>query len=205
MVSAIPANRFPALALVAAAHALAIALLLELTRSHSFSGAAEESLTRVEVLPARPRAPTPPLTAAPTPAPRKRAAAPSGEAPMAPPRPPAADAGSAAIDWAAEGAEAAARVARGEDDRDGARKFGTPPPSPMFALAPTRRPGLAWNHARTHRVEALPGGVTVFNLNDHCAIALLWVVPFFGCQVGKIPSRGDLFEHMRDAPGPDLH
>ena len=102
-------------------------------------------------------------------------------------------------------AEAAVRVARGEDDRDGARKFGTPPPSPMFALAPTRRPGLAWNHARTHRVEALPGGVTVFNLNDHCAIALLWVVPFFGCQIGKIPARGDLFEHMRDAPGPDLH
>jgi len=38
-----------------------------------------------------------------------------------------------------------------------------------------------------------------------CAIALLWVVPFFGCQIGKIPARGDLFEHMRDAPGPDLH
>ena len=203
MVSAIPANRFPALALVAAAHALAITLLL--IRTHSFSGAAEESLTLVEVLPARPRAPTPPLTAAPTPAPRKRAAAPSGEAPMAPPRPPAADAGSAAIDWAAEGAEAAARVARGEDGRDSARKFGTPPPSPMFALAPTRRPGLAWNHARTHRVEAQPGGVTVFNLNDHCAIALLWVVPFFGCQIGKIPARGDLFEHMRDAPEADLH
>jgi len=91
-------------------------------------------------------------------------------------------------------------VARGEDGRDGARKFGTPPPSPMFAPAPTRRPGLAWNHARTHRVEALPGGVTLFNLNDHCAIALLWVVPFFGCQIGKIPARGDLFEHMRAPP-----
>ena len=150
MVSAIPGNRFPALALVAAAHALAIALLLELTRAHSFSGAAEESLTLVEVLPARPRASTLPLTAAPASAPSKRAAAPPGEAPIAPPRPPAADAGSAAIDWAAEGAEAAARV-------------------------------------------------------DHCAIALLWVVPFFGCQIGKIPARGDLFEHMRDAPGPDLH
>ena len=205
MVSAIPGNRFPALALVAAAHALAIALLLELTRTHSFSGAAEERLTLVEVLPARPRASTLPLTAAPASAPSKRAAAPPGEAPIAPPRPPAADAGSAAIDWAAEGAQAAARVARGEDGRDGARKFGTPPPSPMFAPAPTRRSGLAWNHARTHRVEALPGGVTVFNLNDHCAIALLWVVPFFGCQIGKIPARGDLFEHMRDAPEADLH
>jgi hypothetical protein len=75
-----------------------------------------------------------------------------------------------------------------------------PPASPMFAAAPARRPGLAWNHARTHRVEALPGGVTVFNLNDHCALALLWVVPFFGCTLDKIPPRGDLLDHMRDAP-----
>src|SRR5256714_14764641 len=186
MVSAIPGNRFPALALVAAAHALAIARLLKLTGAHSSSGAAEESLTLVEVLPARPRASAPPLTAAPASAPSKRAAAPPGEAPIAPPRPPAADAGSAAIDWAAEGAEAAARVARGEDGRDGARKFGTPPPSPMFAPAPTRPPGLAWNHARTHRVEALPGGVTVFNLNDHCAIALLW-----GRAVLRLSDRED--------------
>jgi len=72
----------------------------------------------------------------------------------------------------------------------------------MFAPAPPRKPGLAWNCARTHRVEALPGGVTVFNLNDHCSIALLWVVPFFGCQLGKIPARGDLFDHLQDAPDP---
>jgi len=73
-----------------------------------------------------------------------------------------------------------------------------PPASPMFASAPARKPALAWNHARTHRVEALPGGVTVFNLNDHCAVALLWVVPFFACTLDKIPPRGDLLDHMRE-------
>src|SRR5256885_8734492 len=75
--------------------------------------------------------------------------------PTSPPRPPAADAGSAAIAWAAEGAEAAARVARGEDGRDGARKFGTPPPSPMFAPAPTRRPGLARSEEHTSELQYL--------------------------------------------------
>jgi len=95
---------------------------------------------------------------------------------------------------------AAARVARGEDNSHSARAFGVPPPSAMFDPAPVRRPALAWNHARTHRVEALPGGVTVFNLNDHCAVALLWVVPFFACTLDKIPPRGDLLDHMREQP-----
>jgi hypothetical protein len=43
--------------------------------------------------------------------------------------------------------------------------------------------------------------VTVFHINDHCAIALLWIMPFFGCSLGKIPTRGDLFEHTHDVPG----
>jgi len=25
-------------------------------------------------------------------------------------------------------------------------------------------------------------------------------LPFVGCGIGKIPVRGDLFEHMHDAP-----
>ena len=59
--------------------------------------------------------------------------------------------------------------------------------------------GIAWDYAATHRVEALPGGVTVINLNDHCAIAFLWVLPIFGCSLGKIPARGDLFDHRQYA------
>jgi hypothetical protein len=192
MASSIAASRLPALAVVVAAHALALAFLLELTRTHPAGRSAEEVLTLLALLPAV-RPPSPPLRVATSP----------GAAPRATrepePRVPAPDSGPASIDWAAEGAEAAARVARGEG-QPGPRTFGMPPASPMFAAAPARRPGLTWNHARTHRVEALPGGVTVFNLNDHCAVALLWVVPFFGCTLDKIPPRGDLLDHMRDAP-----
>jgi len=189
MASSIAASRLPALAVVTAAHALALAFLLELTRTHPTGRSAEESLTLIALLPAAPResrrlalAVARPGVTRPT------------EARAAP-----ADTGPAAIDWAAEGAEAASRVARSED-QSGPRTFGMPPASPMFASAPPRKPALAWNHARTHRVEALPGGVTVFNLNDHCAVALLWVVPFFVCTLDKIPPRGDLLDHMRDAP-----
>jgi hypothetical protein len=189
MASSIAASRLPALAVVVAAHALALAWLLELMRTHPANRSAEEVLTLLVLLPAaRPQSPRLPISISPGSA-RKRATARPGETRA--PEPPAP------IDWAAEGAEAAARVARGED-QPGPRTFGMPPASPMFAAAPARRPGLAWNHARTHRVEALPGGVTVFNLNDHCAVALLWVVPFFGCTLDKIPPRGDLLDHMRE-------
>ena len=198
MVCTTAARRIPALAVVVAAHALALAFLLELTRTHPAGRSAEEVLTLLVLLPAvRPLKPELPLTIPRELTPRERAVAPSAEAPP-PPAPPApTDSGPAPIDWVAEGVEAAARVARGED-QPGPRTFGMPPASPMFAAAPARRPGLAWNHARTHRVEALPGGVTVFNLNDHCAVALFWVVPFFGCTLDRIPPRGDLLDHMRE-------
>ncbi len=197
------ARRIPALAVVVAAHALALALLVELTRTHPAGRGAEESLTLVALLPnARPQSSGVPIAIPPGAAPRERARARTDETPAAELRAPTPDRGPAAIDWAAEGAEAAARVARGEDGRPGPRTFGMPPASAMFDPAPPRKPGLAWNHARTHRVEALPGGVTVFNFNDHCAVALLWVMPFFGCTLDKIPPRGDLLDHMRDAPEP---
>lgn len=197
MAHAAAARRIPALAVVVGAHALALAFLLDLTRTHLLGRAAEESLTLVDVLPAaRPEALRLPLS--PGAARRERAIARPGETRALEPRVPTPDSGPASIDWAAEGAEAAARVARGEDGRPSPRTFGMPAASAMFASAPPRKPGLAWNHARTHRVEALPGGVTVFNLNDHCAVALLWVVPFFGCTLDKIPPRGDLLDHMRE-------
>jgi hypothetical protein len=196
MASSIAASRLPALAVVVAAHALALAFLLELTRTHPAGRSAEEFLTLLVLPAARPESPRLPASISPG-AVRKRAAARPGETRAPEPRVQAPGSGPAPIDWASEGAEAAARVARGED-QPGPRIFGMPPASPMFAAAPARRPGLAWNHARTHRVEALPGGVTVFNLNDHCAVALVWVVPFFGCTLDKIPPRGDLLDHMRE-------
>jgi hypothetical protein len=61
------------------------------------------------------------------------------------------------------------------------------------------KPQFAWNHAATHRVEELPNGGLLINLNDRCAIA--WVIfPFPVCKVGKIPVRGDLFQLRKDAP-----
>jgi len=31
----------------------------------------------------------------------------------------------------------------------------------------------------------------------------LFPLPFAGCGIGKIPVRGDLFDHMHDAPQAD--
>jgi hypothetical protein len=62
----------------------------------------------------------------------------------------------------------------------------------------TRRE-FGWSHAATHRVEEIPSGGLLIHLNERCAIA--WVIfPFPVCQIGKIPTRGDLFDHMKDAP-----
>jgi len=194
------ARRLPAFAVVAAAHALALWWFLAVTRTQAIPGAADASALVLLLLPEQGSqsvtAPPPERTRQPRPP----------ALPLEPARPPvsaapAPGAPSTAIDWAAEAAGAASRwVAQDEAKGRTARAFGVPPASAMFAPAPARTPGLAWNHARTHRVEALPGGVTVINVNDHCAIAFVWVLPFFACQLGKIPTRGDLFEHLRDPP-----
>jgi hypothetical protein len=58
---------------------------------------------------------------------------------------------------------------------------------------------FGWSHAATHRVEGLPGGGWLVNINDNCAIAIvLMIMPV--CKIGKIPARGDLFDKMKDAP-----
>jgi hypothetical protein len=200
MSPSIAARRLPALAVVAAAHALALWWFLAVTRTQAIPGTADASALVLLLLPEQgrqsvtapprdrtrqPRAPVPALEPARAPV----TAAPAPSAPAAP------------IDWTTEAQGAASRwVAQDETQRSTARVFGVPPASAMFGRPPARTPGLAWNHARTHRVEALPGGVTVINVNDHCAIAFVWVLPFFACQLGKIPTRGDLFEHLRDPP-----
>ena len=61
------------------------------------------------------------------------------------------------------------------------------------------KPRFAWDHAATHRVEEIPTGGLLININDRCAIA--WVIfPFPFCRIGKIQSHGDLFGRMKDAP-----
>jgi hypothetical protein len=61
------------------------------------------------------------------------------------------------------------------------------------------KPEFGWSHAATHRVEEIPTGGLLININDRCFIA--WVIfPFPLCKVGKMPARGDLFQHMKDPP-----
>jgi hypothetical protein len=62
-------------------------------------------------------------------------------------------------------------------------------------------PEFGWDHARTHRVEAMEGGGSILWINDRCFIVMYGVIPFPICGIGKIPVRGDLFDHMRDPQG----
>lgn len=54
---------------------------------------------------------------------------------------------------------------------------------------------FGWDHSHTHRVEAIEGGGILIHINDHCVL-VLFPLPFGGCGIGKIPVRGDLFDHM---------
>ena len=65
-----------------------------------------------------------------------------------------------------------------------------------------RTPGIAWDYAATHRLEGGPSGSLIFHVNEHCAVGFWIILPFFGCQIGKIPVRGDLFDHLHDNPDP---
>jgi hypothetical protein len=60
-----------------------------------------------------------------------------------------------------------------------------------------RKPEFGWDHSHTHRVESIEGGGIAIHMNDHCTLVLL-PLPLVGCGIGKIPARGDLFEHLHD-------
>jgi hypothetical protein len=62
------------------------------------------------------------------------------------------------------------------------------------------KPQFGWSYSATHRVEVFEQGGFMLNINDRCAVAVL-IFPMPFCRVGKIPARGDLFEHMDD-PAP---
>jgi hypothetical protein len=103
------------------------------------------------------------------------------------------------IDWQQETRTAAARLAESvEEER---RRKGKYAPDPRFAR-PAPRAQFGWDESKTHRIEALPEGGTLIHLNDRCFIVLSgFLLPM--CKLGKIPARGDLFEHMGDAPASD--
>lgn len=84
---------------------------------------------------------------------------------------------------------------RAQESRAPARKlrFGFPrQPAPAAAV-----PEFGWDPASTHRLEALPQGGMLLNLNDRCALVIYGLF-FPVCKIGRIPVNGHLFDHMRD-------
>ena len=68
-------------------------------------------------------------------------------------------------------------------------------------LGPDRdkKPEFGWDRTHTQRIEPIEGGGMLIRLSDHCVL-VVFPLPFVGCGVGKIPVRGDLFNHMHDEP-----
>jgi hypothetical protein len=118
-----------------------------------------------------------------------------------PAEPPPAEQKPAIVDWNAEAALTA---------KQRAQSAMAPPPRALDkhgsgadfdgGLGPDESitPEFGWDHARTHRVEPLEGGGSLLWINDRCFIVMAGLIPFPMCGIGKIPVRGDLFDHMRD-------
>jgi hypothetical protein len=80
-------------------------------------------------------------------------------------------------------------------------------PHPHVLPGPVARgPAFGWDNSVTHRVEEPdnPGDGTVVHLNDRCEllIFLQLSLPKASCKLGRMESRGDLFEHLHDPPAP---
>jgi hypothetical protein len=130
---------------------------------------------------------------------------PAAQPPQAPlVEPPPNESEPLSIDWIAEAELAAERQAQSAGnsnqralDRhtDGADLNG--------GLGPDndKKTEFGWSHSRIHRVEALQGGGSILWLNDRCFLILVGI-PFPMCRIGKVPARGDLFDHMRDSRDP---
>jgi len=67
---------------------------------------------------------------------------------------------------------------------------------PQAPQAPRALPEFGWDEARIHRVEPLPHGGTLIHLTDHCVLVIYALMPFPGCEIGKIPANGHLFDGL---------
>jgi hypothetical protein len=139
----------------------------------------------VSVRAARPAAPRTPTRANPPPEPESSSITPT-------PSP----------DWRAQ-----AQIAANDELEAEARKRQQPSrlaPHDFSGVRPgstdDSKPKFGWNHARTHRVEELSGGGLLVNINDRCAVVVIYFFALPACKIGKMPARGDLFEHMQEAP-----
>lgn len=130
----------------------------------------------------------------------RRASPPVLSAPITlPPEPPTPETPSASprIDWAREAELSASRQLQNDDE---ARRLAAPFTHDFGAQGPVRAaPQFRWDHAHTNRIEPLETGGMLIWLNERCAVAVAGAV-FPVCMIGKISARGDLFEHMKDAP-----
>lgn len=96
------------------------------------------------------------------------------------------------IDWRRAAEEAA---------RDHALAAEANRPKEDERSAPKPQPDFHWSHSSVDRIEPMENGGFVVWINDKCGVAIsLMAMPF--CQFGKKAARGDLFEHMDDAPTP---
>lgn len=181
------------------AHVALIALLMAPVKRPPDDGVEAPRMVLVFLEPEARRMPDEPLQSS---APSLRLQAPNLR--MEPPR---IDAGSAItpeetptpppIDWDQQTRSAAARMAESvEAERQRKDKYA---PDPRFARA-RPRPEFGWDRSKTHQIEALPEGGTLIHLNDRCVLVLSgFLIPM--CKLGKIPARGDLFEHMGEDSG----
>jgi hypothetical protein len=187
------------LALVAALHALL--LLMALRWQANFEVRIEESLVFL-ALPAHMQAAE---DSAPPPSVPRKEPSPTHDTQLVivppPSEPPPVEQKPAIIDWHAEAVltakhqaqSAAAPPPRALDKQLGGMYVDV---GPGFDPA---APEFGWDHARTHRVETIEGGGSMLWINDRCFIVMYGLIPFPMCGIGKIPVRGDLFDHMRDS------
>jgi hypothetical protein len=102
------------------------------------------------------------------------------------------------IDWADEAKNAARDQIAADDEKLRlasalSRWKSNVMPAPKVPAAST----FGWDEARLHRFTSTPLGLVV-NLGDYCSLVISPLAIGGGCAFGKPPSRGDLFEHMRD-------
>lgn len=94
------------------------------------------------------------------------------------------------IDWQREAED----IAREHALQAGAQRDPKDDSSPVKP-----KPEFGWSHSRINRIEPMEEGGFLVWINDRCAIVIsVLAMPI--CKIGKKPARGDLFEHMDDAP-----
>jgi hypothetical protein len=195
--------RSTVLFLVVAIHA---ALLLVASRRVTRMDMRSEEPLIFLALPDHTQVPTPAAAAAALP--RKKPAAPRDTQLVTIPTPAqlsAADNPPAPIDWNSEAGLAIKKQAelamatppRALDKHGAGADFNG-------GLGPDRqeKPDFGWDHSHIHPVESIEGGGILIHVNDRCVVVLI-PFPFGGCGIGKIPARGDLLDHMHDAPPVD--